>query len=198
MPLSDLFIALSAVCDGPLAIERRAATLLAETAEAVGHRILPATPSPLPAPVLEVMKRADAYSVCALIAQIPFHWTPPTTSRDPAYIAHSTRKVHVELLGPDGLVTSDQIKLGLYGMLPNADYGLRTHPAEEVFIMLAGQAQWKRGDASYQEKGPGARAHHPSGLAHATRTIDTAFMSVYVWTGDISTDGYRYSGIPSD
>ena len=83
-------------------------------------------------------------------------------------------------------------------MHPHADYGLRTHQAEEVFVMLAGEAFWKRGDGAYMLARPPERSYHPSGLAHATRTGRQAFLSVYVWCGDLSTDSYVYRGIPAD
>ena len=83
-------------------------------------------------------------------------------------------------------------------MLPFADYGLRTHPAEEIFVMLAGRAFWRRGDTAYSPRRSGERSYHPSCLPHATRTGEDAFMSVYVWAGDISTDGYVYTGTPTD
>ncbi len=144
------------------------------------------------------MTRADAHPVCALITHLPFHWAPPQSSTDPLYTAHSVAKVHVELLGPGGLVTSDRVRLGLYGMLPHSEYGIRTHPAEEIYVMLAGEADWKRDAEPYAPHGPGARSYHPSMMPHASRTRDMAFMSVYVWHGDISTENYAYAGLPSD
>ena len=35
-------------------------------------------------------------------------------------------------------------------------------------------------------------------VPHATRTGEDAFMSVYVWDGDIATDEYKYFGLPDD
>ncbi|MDP5348599.1 MAG: dimethylsulfonioproprionate lyase family protein, partial [Paracoccaceae bacterium] len=81
---------------------------------------------------LDVMTRPDALPVCSLIAALPFDWAPPQTSSTPLYVEHSRAKVHVELLGPDGLIRSDRVRLGLYGMTPHAEYGIRTHPAEEI------------------------------------------------------------------
>ena len=144
------------------------------------------------------MAKPDAHPVCATISQIPFNWRPPETSKSALYAEHSRPKVHIELLGPDGLVKSDKIRLGLYGMLPNAEYGIRTHPAEEVFIMLAGEADWKRDNAPYELLRPGEQSYHPSMLPHASKTEELAFMSVYAWRGDISTDNYVYEGLPSE
>lgn len=194
MQLKPLFHALAEAFDGPEAIERvgRDALLSAPT-----EAVLEPNAPPLPPPVLSVMSEPDAHPVCKLIAQTPLSWAPPQTSNDPDYIAHSAPKLHVELLGPDGLVASDSVRLGVYGILPGAEYGIRTHPAEEIFVMLAGSALWKRGDRPYQALGPGERSYHPPMMPHATKTEALAFMSLYIWYGDISTENYVYKGIPA-
>jgi hypothetical protein len=35
-------------------------------------------------------------------------------------------------------------------------------------------------------------------MPHASRTHEVAFLSVYAWYGDLSTDNYVYEGIPSN
>ncbi len=190
--LQSLYCELAGVFSGHTAIERHArdALLAADTSQIHCEDIA----TELPPSILNVMAEPDAHPVCRLIAQASFQWAPPQTSSDPLYVQHSLPKVHVELLGPDGLIKSDQIRLGLYGMLPGAEYGIRTHPAEELYVMLAGQVYWKRGTDAYQLHASGERSYHPSMLEHANRTEGKAFMSVYVWHGDISTDNYVYSG----
>ena len=190
MRLKALFDAVANSLDGPLEIERhgRESLLRAQPED------IETDTAPLPDSVLEQMRAPEAHPVCALIAETPLHWTPPQTSSDPKYIADSLAKVHVELLGPSGLVKSDQVRLGLYGMLPHAEYGIRTHPAEEIYLMLAGECDWIRGNSPYQTHGPGERSYHPTMLPHATRTSEKAFMSVYIWHGDISTENYVYQG----
>ena len=192
MTLAALISGLVEVCDAPTEIERAARNAL--TSATGLPESLPGA-VPLPQSVRAVLQAADAHPVCRMILQEPLPWAPPQTSSDPTYVAHSTRKVHVELVGPDAPIRSETLRLGLYGIEPHVEYGLRTHPAAEVFIMLAGQVEWKRGDAPYQMQGPGTRSEHPSMLPHATRTQNSAFMSVYVWHGDISTDGYVYQGL---
>ena len=154
--------------------------------------------SSLDMPFLDVMTEKNANPICADILKVPFAWVPPKTSDDPLYTAHSHSKVHVELLGPQGIINSKIVRLGLYGILPNSEYGIRTHPAEELFIMLAGQAEWLRGAGKYELKKEGEYSYHPSGMRHATKTTHSAFMSVYIWSGDISTDNYHYLGLPTE
>ena len=153
--------------------------------------------SSLAKPFLDVMTKENAIPICADILKVPFAWVPPETSDDPLYTAHSHFKVHVELLGPQGIMNSKIVRLGLYGILPNSEYGIRTHPAEELFIMLAGQAEWLCGAGRYELKKAGEYSYHPSGMRHATKTTNSAFMSVYIWSGDISTDNYHYFGLPT-
>ncbi len=195
MDLRNLFRALAEAYDGPETIERLAqdALLSADCETQVSYHA-----NALPAPFLGVMAEADAHPVCKVIAGMPLPWAPPKTSSNPLYVEHSLPKVNVELLGPDGLVKSNSVRLGLYGMLPDFEYGIRTHPAEEVFVMLAGSVLWKRDFAPYKAHGPGQRSYHPSMMRHANKTEESAFLSTYVWVGDISTSSYEYAGIPTD
>ena len=195
MTLAKLFAGLGDLLCEDYPIERHARAALRRAQTEIGS---PQEPTFLPAPFLEVMNRDSAHPLCHLISQTPFHWAPPKTSSDPLYEEHSHFKAHVELLGPTGLVVSSKVRIGLYGMLPHCEYGLRTHPAEETYIMLAGSAFWKVADAPYRQLFAGQRSHHPSMVPHATRTGEDAFMSIYIWDGDIATDQYRYFGLPDD
>ena len=138
------------------------------------------------------MQQSDARPICGDIIEMPFDWRPPETSNSLLYARHSVFKSLVELVGPNGLVKSKALRLGLYGMLPNSEYGVRTYPAEEIYIyiyiMLAGECFWKRGDAPYCCERSNGRSYHPSLMPYASKTEDQAFMSVYAWVGDLSTE----------
>jgi len=152
--------------------------------------------TPLSKPFQKVMQAKEAHPICSDILKLPFSWAPPDTSSDKLYKEHSLFKSHIELLGPDGLVKSDLVRLGLYGMLPNSEYGIRTHPAEEIYIMLAGDCLWKKGNQKYRSLTVGEKSYHPSLLPHASKTEANAFMSVYVWYGNLAKDSYSYQGLP--
>lgn len=190
MSLAPLFTAAAGALDGPQEIERkgRAALLAASSPEAGPGAIL------LPALFAGVMTAPDAHPLCDLIAKTPLPWVVPATSDDPDYARASTKKLIVELIGPDALIRSNDIRVGLYGIGPGVDYGLRTHPAEEIFVMLAGEAQWKRGDAPFEVLGAGGRSHHPSMMPHATRTGTQPFLCLYIWTGNVSFKDFTYLG----
>ncbi len=193
MELKSLFRRLANLFNGDLKIEKVASQELQSQAPMA---MLNDKGDQLAEPYQKVMCQHNAHPICSDILKIPFNWSPPKTSTDKLYQKHSVFKSHVELLGPDGLLKSDVVRLGLYGMLPASEYGIRTHPAEEIYIMLAGDCLWKRGADIYRSLTANERSHHPSYLPHATKTQSNAFMSVYVWIGDLSKDQYSYKGLP--
>ena len=192
--LKSFLLNLADVFDGDIEIEKTARRELTRVSRAqFGTK-----QCALPAPIISVMQQADAHPLCDDIIEMPFDWRPPKTSKNSLYTKHSVFKSHIELVGPDGLVQSESVRLGLYGMLPHSEYGVRTHSAEEIYIMLAGECFWKRGDAPYCCERSNGRSYHPSLMPHASKTEDQAFMSVYAWVGDLSTESYEYSGLQQE
>ena len=193
MTLASLFDGLCELFTGDSQIEKHAKS---ELERARKNTLPPQEVNKLSAPFLKVMAQQNAHPLCPLISSLPFQWAPPQTSSDKLYREHSHFKAHVELLGPNGLAASSKVRIGLYGMLPNSEYGIRTHPAEEIYIMLAGNCLWKRGAQAYKLAGVGGRSYHSSMLSHATKTEQSAFMSVYLWAGDLTKKQYSYDGLP--
>ena len=195
MANKNLFLKLAEVFNGNQEIERFASQELIANAHTP---LVLGSGKPLASDFINTMQYEYAHPICSLILEIPFDWAPPETSNSRLYKQHSIFKAHVELLGPDGLVHSNKVRIGLYGMLPHSEYGIRTHPAEEIYIMLAGNCLWKRGAQAYQLAGVGGRSYHQSMLPHATKTEQSAFMSVYLWAGDLSKKQYSYDGLPDE
>ena len=189
--LEIFFRNLADVFTGTADIEKNArSALLAATCP----KALTDNKTTLKAPFSDIMLQNDAHPICDSILRMNFNWSPPTTIDEESYIRDSINKLHVELIGPSGIVNSNSIQIGLYGMLAHNKYGIRTHPAEEVFIMLAGEVFWKAGSTEYLRHTAGQRFYNPSMVPHANKTENKAFMSVYVWQGDISTENYVYNG----
>ena len=189
--LEMFFRNLADVFTGTADIEKNArSTLLAATCAKASAD----NKTNLKAPFSDIMLQNDAHPICDSILRMNFNWSPPTTIDEESYIRDSINKLHVELIGPSGIVNSNSIQIGLYGMLAHNKYGIRTHPAEEVYIMLAGEVFWKVGNTEYLRHTAGQRSYHPSMVPHANKTENKAFMSVYVWQGDISTENYVYNG----
>ena len=140
MANKNLFLKLAEVFNGNQEIERFASQELIANAHTP---LVLGSGKPLASDFINTMQYEYAHPICSLILEIPFDWAPPETSNSNLYKQHSIFKAHVELLGPNGLVHSNKVRIGLYGMLPHSEYGIRTHPAEEIYIMLAGNCLWQ-------------------------------------------------------
>ena len=125
------------------------------------------------------MQQSDAHPLCDETIEMPFGWRPSESAKSPSYAKHSIFKSHVELVGPDGLVKSEPVRLGLCKMLPDSEYVVRTLLAKEIYIMLAEECLWKRGDAPNCCERSNGRSCDPSLMSHVSKTEDQAFTSVY-------------------
>jgi len=74
------------------------------------------------------------------------------------------RIAYVELAGPEGAVAAPDLRVGLYLQAPGVDYPSHAHDAEELYLVLAGTAQWQRGwdgsDDPFAALPPGKTRHH--------------------------------------
>ncbi|MFT4715819.1 MAG: hypothetical protein ACI861_001715 [Paracoccaceae bacterium] len=100
----------------------------------------------------------------------------------------------VELVGPDGMFSSDTVRVGLWLQNSGVDYSLRNHSAEETFVILGGSAIWQTSETDPITKGCGAMIHHPSNILHADRTTNTPLLAAWRWSGELSFELYALKG----
>ena len=93
------------------------------------------------------------------------------------------------LLGPDGPIPSETLRMGLFWQRPNTYYALHNHDADETYVILAGGAEWTAGDDT-RWRGAGDVIHHPSLMPHAFETGDQGLLAMWRWSGDINTHSY--------
>jgi len=90
-----------------------------------------------------------------------------------------------EILGPTtGSFRSADARLGFTLIGPRMHYPAHSHPAAELYHLLAGPSTWIKADVA-SRKTPGDFIFHPSGVSHAMETDDASLLSVYSWSGDI-------------
>ena len=94
------------------------------------------------------------------------------------------------LMGPDGPVPSDDVRMGLYWQHPNTYYGLHAHNADETYAIIAGEAEWTAG-ADTRRRGAGEVIHHPSLMPHAFHAGPQGLLALWRWSGDIGIDSYH-------
>jgi hypothetical protein len=85
------------------------------------------------------------------------------------------------------LVATDSLALGILLLGPKTHYPTHRHPAVEIYVVAAGEAEWRNGEAPWRREAPGSVIRHETMMPHATRTLDEPLLAVYVWQGDLKT-----------
>lgn len=99
--------------------------------------------------------------------------------------AISRRLFTTELLGPDGHIPAEDVRVGLLISDAWTDYPVSSHSGEETYIVLAGVAEWVVGDTDYVRRLPGEFVHHPAWVPHGRRTKNDPFLGAWRWSGDL-------------
>ncbi|MSP49497.1 MAG: cupin domain-containing protein [Alphaproteobacteria bacterium] len=92
---------------------------------------------------------------------------------------------YVELVGPGRAAESRDLLVGLLLLGPETHYPDHVHPAEEIYHVVGGRAEWWREDEGWREKPPGAVIHHAPMVRHAMRATAEPLLALYCWTGRI-------------
>ena len=96
-----------------------------------------------------------------------------------------------ELIGPEGLLPHDRVRIGLLVSAANTDYPLSSHSGEETYLVISGAAEWVVEGQPYKTMPPGSLVHHPSWVPHGRRTVNEAFLGAWSWSGDLDLDSFR-------
>ena len=142
-------------------------------------------PCCLPDSVLELLQTNSPESTVSQIAALAqdLQWSESARSHAPVS----------ELVGPTSLIKQKSFRVGLLALTPDIDYADHAHPADEVYIVLAGSGSWSLDGGPYQVKRAGDIIDIPSMMTHAMRTSTTPALTLYSWTGDdVSFDHYRF------
>ena len=96
-----------------------------------------------------------------------------------------------EIIGPKGIIDNPSMRVGLLFQLDHVAYPNHWHSAEELYLVLLGEAHWSVDDGSSEVRSPENFVHHKSNQPHSMTTIDEPLLAIWGWTGDI--DGQSYS-----
>jgi mannose-6-phosphate isomerase-like protein (cupin superfamily) len=113
-------------------------------------------------------------------------WTygyPP----DPRYPGLERRIAFTEVLGTTGIWASHRMLLGFTLIAPHTHYPAHAHPAIELYLVIAGVATWRLGDAPAEIRPPGSVIVHPSGAPHAMTTNAEPLLALFTWRGNLTT-----------
>ncbi|MGI9405720.1 MAG: dimethylsulfonioproprionate lyase family protein [Hyphomicrobiaceae bacterium] len=92
----------------------------------------------------------------------------------------------VEVVGKNGPFMSTKVRAGIGVWGPGIDYPVHNHAAEEVYVPLAGSADFTLANGPYETRRAGDAIHVTSNLRHGFRTTDQPFAVFYIWqAGDL-------------
>ena len=91
-----------------------------------------------------------------------------------------------EIIGKRGPFVSDRIRAGIGIWGPDILYPRHRHQAEEIYVVLAGAAEFKIGAAEEVMRSAGDVIKVESNTPHGFRTFDQSLVVYYLWqAGDL-------------
>ena len=90
-----------------------------------------------------------------------------------------------DLVGPRGLADA-AISVGVLLLGPGLHYPEHHHAAEELYLVLAGDALWRQGEEPWVEQPLGGWIHHTPWMPHATKCGAEPLLALYVWRGALN------------
>ncbi|MGI9493675.1 MAG: dimethylsulfonioproprionate lyase family protein [Geminicoccaceae bacterium] len=171
-----------------------AAAAALRTAKSHAFRDMPSTVEP--GPLLEaVCKQPEALPIAALIdaSRDLLSWWIWTGEGLAANV--SSRLYTAELVGPDGHIDDDHVRVGLLISDAWTDYPLSSHSGEETYLVILGTAAWSIEGGPHKKHPPGTLIHDPAWTPHARRTLQEPFIGAWRWSGDLDFSSFKVDAI---
>ncbi len=92
-----------------------------------------------------------------------------------------------EVLGRDAPFAADAMRGFVIYQAPGYHYPMHHHPAEELYLVLSGQAEFHIDGQGSTILRPGDTAYHDSNQPHALTTHGSPVIAYVLWRGDLST-----------
>lgn len=108
-----------------------------------------------------------------LQAHLPWHRRPEPGQ--PAFMAGHANAV---LMGPNGLVESRQLWIGVSLMAPHTVYPDHHHPPAEGYVVLS-EGQWRQEQGPWRTPGTGGWVYNPPDIVHAMRSGPQPLLAVW-------------------
>jgi hypothetical protein len=129
-------------------------------------------------PYREILER-----LAPVHASLPwvYHYAPRSPAEELA-----DRIAFAELIGPDGPLWAPGCRVGFTVVAEQTAYPLHSHPAVELYLVLAGRAEWSTPTCNRRVP-PGDLVLHRSDEPHSMRTSDEPLLALWGWRGDIDS-----------
>lgn len=92
-----------------------------------------------------------------------------------------------EVLGRDTPLAVENMRGFVIYQVPGFHYPMHHHPAEELYLVVAGEGEFHIDGQPTRRLKPGDTAFHPSNVPHALTTTDHPIIAYVLWRGDLGT-----------
>ena len=92
-----------------------------------------------------------------------------------------------EIIGRDAPFSSKEMRSFVVYQPPGFYYPFHEHPAEEIYVVLAGEAKFSVGKKEAKILTPGDHIVHPKNVPHALETYKHPVMAYVVWRNEFDT-----------
>jgi hypothetical protein len=93
---------------------------------------------------------------------------------------------YAEIIGPNGFFPGNDFLLGFLLLGPRRLYREHYHPAPELYWMLTGPSNWKRGAGGWEQLEAGDMRWHQPFVVHAIETSSQPLLCLWAWTNDVA------------
>ena len=93
-----------------------------------------------------------------------------------------------EVIGPGGLLYSQNMRAGLLLLGEEIDYPSHNHEATEWYNVINGSGLWQQGNSNYQLRRPGSAIFHSEWETHAMRCNGQAVLALWSWSGELGSE----------
>jgi quercetin dioxygenase-like cupin family protein len=121
------------------------------------------------------------------------HWKR-TYTEDEVGADFRARYGYFELFGPAGHVRTDQLRGYIAYWGAGLSYDWHYHEAEEIYFILAGEAEFHGENSAPVRLNPGQTRQHRANQPHAMCTHDAPVLTFVLWRGT-GLDGLPYMGL---
>ena len=91
------------------------------------------------------------------------------------------------MIGPNAPWTSETLWAFMVHMPPGLDYTWHYHPAEELYVVIDGEAEFRRAGLPSERLRRGGSSFHASNQPHAMRTFDQPVVAYVAWRNGFDT-----------
>jgi len=123
----------------------------------------------------------------AFIAPAPFASWRQSYSDEQIGSGFNERFGSYQLIGPEGHFHSASLSTFVLYAAANLWYPWHDHPAEELYLILAGEAEFFAAGRASRTLRPGDTAIHLSCQPHAMQTHDSPVLAYVLWRSDLES-----------